>query len=267
MGWTLDSIDWRSEEIRGFDKDFRDNDHVECVGHCIFVTLNLKFDAPSVFRRLFSASDTDSILNERNDCVFEWKERVQECYIQERDNSRKYSQYGWIDQYDYNHLSYHFNIWVRRYVFAYRKIFGLAQDYAKFGRADVILQDIQRKPVKPEDLVRVSDNNFSEQAEIVRNYLAKNGGYLVVTLEDTPVVSRDRSFFERLLRFDVGIRSLQRIKFYQYLKIEHPDIKALFCAPNEREPLRLEGYTNANDDNNVPKKQDTLLYRDLGMYY
>jgi hypothetical protein len=99
--------------------------------------------------------------------------------------------------------------WSRRYIEAYRNAAGTTnRSDLQFGNVR-LLHKSTKQPVPVNTLGQnIGNGNPAEQANAVRSYLKKNGGYLEIEIHDNPgcrLPAPNTQHAERLLIFNVGV--------------------------------------------------------------
>lgn len=123
------------------------------------------------------------------------------------------------DQYARNPHSNTFRSWVNRYKDAYYFVRQNLREDAPSRLYDTTGNRLGRDAFGRQDTPRA-------QADVVRDYLKRNGGILDVMVEDKPGINKPQPgsewvHKERLLSFDCGLKGYhQRIYAYQYLNVD-----------------------------------------------
>jgi hypothetical protein len=129
------------------------------------------------------------------------------------------------NMYQHNPCSQTLIVWARRYLEAYRYVAGIPY-YVQKGKVEL----------KTKDGVKVTmaqlggpAHGDQAQADLVRSYIKKKGGYLIIEINDIPGINIPTAgqHKERLLMFNVGVVGLPlRSKAEQYLEVQYGVLQA-----------------------------------------
>lgn len=174
-------------------------DRNDVFGHYFAITFRLKY-TPSM---MSSFAETP---------VLEWKETITLI-----ENVKKTWWSAEFDQFGRLPDSPTFGSWVYRYILAHTAV--VKGDYS----------DKQPSRLYDKNGNKLPQNTFSKaatskiSADIVRDYLKKKGGILVVTVTDSPGINKpndDTTDKFRILTFDCGLRGMSpRTKAIQHLRV------------------------------------------------
>jgi hypothetical protein len=144
----------------------------------------------------------------------DWHETIMMNDYQNRQN--------WVfdtNMYEHNPCSQTLIVWARRYLEAYRYVAGQAP-YVQKGKVE--LKTTAGVKVTMQDLGGPAAG-AGAQADLVRSYLRRRGGQLIIEIHDIPGLNTPTAgqHKERLLLFNVGVIGLPlRSKAEQYLLVQ-----------------------------------------------
>ena len=130
---------------------------------------------------------------------------------------------NWVfdtNMYEHNPCSATLIVWARRYLEAYRYVAGTAP-YVQKGKVE--LKTTAGAKVTMAQLGGPIAGDAA-QAEMVRSYLRRNGGQLIIEIHDIPGINIPTAgqHKERLLLFNIGVVGLPlRSKAEQYLNVQY----------------------------------------------
>jgi hypothetical protein len=145
------------------------------------------------------------------------------------------------DMYRHNPGSPSIAAWRKRYVMAYRHI--AHQPAPARVNGSVKIWSSSNRILTIADLGG-PQNDEPGQALAVRNYVAQNGCIMVITLTDTPAISRTTTGRkERLVEFDIGVQGGgRRVRAYQYVNLNSGLAEGAWTRDfgQHASPIRLE---------------------------
>jgi hypothetical protein len=227
MPWSLDDLSIASPlPLNG-----------DVFGHEFSAVFRLRYTATRSLSGVFNRSPIE--LRDETPRL-QWKETITMKETVAIPSASQFWQFE-TDMYEHNPGSPSLAAWRKRYVMAYGYIAHQLPPAKVNG--SVKIWSVNNRVLTLADLGG-PQNDDRTQALAMRNYIARNGCTMAITLTDTPGIKKTTNGIkERLVEFDIGVAGTgKRVNAYQYLRLNSGLVEAAWTRDfgPRRSPIRLE---------------------------